>query len=63
MFHSNYLEKSFLKRKSSGLMALALLGVTLLSLVLFKPETAVFQNVLSRMCVIFRGPVTIFCYF
>lgn len=63
MFHSSYLEKSFLKRKSSGLIALALLGVTLLSLVLFKPETAVFQNVLSRMCVVFRGPVTIFCYF
>lgn len=63
MFHSSYLEKSFLRRKSSGLIALALLGVTLLSLVLFKPETAVFQNVLSRMCVVFRGPVTIFCYF
>lgn len=63
MFHSSYLKKSFLRRKSSGLIALALLGVTLLSLVLFKPETAVFQNVLSRMCVIFRGPVTIFCYF
>lgn len=63
MFHSSYLEKSFLRRKSSGLIALVLLGITLLSLVLFKPETAVFQNVLSRMCVVFRGPVTIFCYF
>lgn len=63
MFHSTYLEKSFLSRKSSGLIALALLGVTLVSLVLFKPETTIFQSVLSHMCVIFRGPVTIFCYF
>lgn len=57
-----YLKVQFLKRKSSGIIALALLGVTLLSLVLFKPETSIFQNLLSRMCVLFRGPVTIFCY-
>ena len=62
MFLSSLFEKDFLKRKSSGLIALALLCVTLLSLVLFKPDTAFFQNLLSRMCVVFRGPVTIFCY-
>lgn len=63
MILSNYFNKTFLKRKSSGLIALSLLVVTLLSLSLFKPETDVFQNILSRMCVLFRGPVTIFCYF
>lgn len=62
MFLSSLFEKEFLKRKSSGLIALALLCVTLLSLVLFKPDTAFFQNLLSRMCVVFRGPVTVFCY-
>jgi len=60
---SSYLNKQFLQRKSSGVIAIGLLAVTLLSLVLFKPDTAIFQNLLSRMCVIFRGPVTIFCYF
>lgn len=63
MLHLPYLGKSFLKRKSNGLIALALLGVTLFSLAVFKPETAIFQDILSRMCVVFRGPVTIFCYF
>lgn len=63
MFNSVYFNKTFFKRKSNGLFALALLGVTLLSLVLFKPETEVFQNLLSHMCIILRGPVTIFCYF
>lgn len=63
MFLSNYLDKSFLRRKSNGLIALALLGVTLLSLILFQPETRLFQSFLSNMCVMFRGPVTIFCYF
>lgn len=63
MILSNYFNKTFLRRKSSGLIALSLLVVTLLSLSLFKPETDVFQNILSRMCVLFRGPVTIFCYF
>lgn len=63
MLHSSYFESSFLKRKSTGIIALALLGVTLLSLVIFKPETAAFQGILSHMCVSFRGPVTIFCYF
>lgn len=62
MLHLSYLEKGFLRRKSSGIIALAVLAVTLLSLVLFKPETSIFQNLLSRMCVLFRGPVTIFCY-
>ena len=60
---SKYYEKQFLQRKSSGLIALALLGVTILSLAIFRPQTEIFQNLLSRMCVIFRGPVTIFCYF
>lgn len=63
MFQLNILSKEFLRRKSSGLIALALLAVTLLSLVLFKPETSIFQGVLSRMCLVLRGPVTIFCYF
>ncbi len=62
MSQFSYFEKSFLKRKSSGLIALALLAVTLVSLIVFKPETSIFQSLLSRMCVIFRGPVTIFCY-
>lgn len=63
MLNNLYLEKAFLQRKSSGLIALGLLFVTLLSLILFKPDTQFFQNLLSRMCVVFRGPVTIFCYF
>lgn len=63
MSSSKFNEKSFLKRKSSGIITLALLCVTILSLIIFKPQTEVFQNILSRMCVIFRGPVTIFCYF
>lgn len=62
MMKTKFLEKEFLKRKSSGIIALALLVATLLGLILFKPETSVFQNLLSRMCVFFRGPVTIFCY-
>lgn len=62
MLHSSYFGKSFLKRKSSGIIALALLGVTLLSLAIFPPETAIFQGILSRLCVAFRGPVTVFCY-
>lgn len=62
MLQSNFLSKQFLQRKSSGLIALALLCVTLVSLVIFKPDGAFFQNLLSRMCVVFRGPVTIFCY-
>lgn len=62
MVSKRYFEKSFFQRKSSGLVALMLLAATILSLVLFKPETEAFQNVLSQMCMIFRGPVTIFCY-
>lgn len=58
----SYFSKRFLAKKSNGIIALALLGVTLLSLILFKPETSFFQNILSQMCLIFRGPVTIFCY-
>lgn len=41
---------------------MSLLFVTITSLVLFHPETSIFQDFLSRMCVMFRGPVTIFCY-
>lgn len=63
MFHSSYLEKSFIRRKSSGITALALLTVTIFSLAVFHPETEFFQSLLSHMCVIFRGPVTIFCFF
>ena len=63
MFVKNYLEKSFLMRKTNGLIALSLLAVTILSLVLFKPEVFVFQDVLSKLCVLFRTPVTLFCYF
>ncbi len=63
MLKTTYLEKRFLKRKSNGIIALTLLAVTLLSLVIFKPEASIFQDVLSRMCVTFRGPVTIFCFF
>ena len=63
MFHSSYFEKSFIRRKSSGITALALLTVTIFSLAVFHPETEFFQALLSHMCVIFRGPVTIFCFF
>lgn len=63
MHQNKFFNKTFLERKSSGLIALSLLGVTLMSLLLFKPETSVFQNALSEMCVLFRAPVTLFCYF
>ncbi|MDE6227493.1 MAG: BCCT family transporter [Muribaculaceae bacterium] len=62
MYFSNYFQKGFLQRKSSGLIALALLAVILMCLVLFKPDTTFFQHLLSSMCLVFRGPVTIFCY-
>ena len=63
MLQLKFLSRDFLRRKSSGLIALALLAVTLLSLVLFKPETSIFQSILSQLCLRLRGPVTIFCYF
>ena len=63
MLKFNFIEEHFLKRKTNGIIALSLLIVTIISLVFFKPETSVFQNVLSKLCVLFRGPVTIFCYF
>ena len=63
MSTNHYLEKSFLNRKTNGIIALLLLIVTILSLVLLKPETSVFQNVLGELCVVLRTPVTFFCYF
>lgn len=63
MFQTKYLEKPFLTRKVNGLSALLLLCATLLMLMVLKPEAAIFQNVLSGMCLALRGPVTIFCYF
>ena len=58
-----FFKNQFIKRKISGLVTLVSLGVTLLCLCIIKPKTAIFQNALSHMCVTFRGPVTIFCYF
>lgn len=66
MFQTNlsrYLEKAFLERKTNGIIALILLAITLLTLVIVKPEASAFQNALSYLCVLFRGPVTLFCYF
>lgn len=63
MLKSSYFEISFLKRNSSGIISLALLGLALLSLAILQPDAAIVNDILSRMCVIFRGPVTIFCYF
>lgn len=59
----NYLKKNFIKRKSNGIITLLLLFVTILSLFIFKPETSIFQKVLSDLCVTFRTPVTFFCFF
>lgn len=63
MSKSHKFENTFIKSKTSGLIVLALLAVTIFSLVVFKPETSFFQNLLSQLCLLFRGPVTIFCYF
>jgi len=60
---SHYFEKAFLKRKTSGIIALILLAVVLLTLVILRPDAAVFQNALAYLCRILRGPVTLFCYF
>ena len=59
----NFSKTQFLQRKTNGIIALSFLSVTIISLAFFKPETSVFQKVLSDLCVLFRGPVTIFCYF
>lgn len=62
-FHlKSYFEKSFLKRKTSGLIALGMLVVILAGLVIVRPDGKIFQDILSNLCVMFRGPVTIFCY-
>lgn len=63
MFQTNYLEKTFLTRKINGLLALVLLSTILLMLMVLNPDTAIFQNLLSDLCLLLRGPVTIFCYF
>lgn len=55
-------KKDFLKCSPSGLITLIILSLILIGLVVFQPDTSIFQNLLSRMCVILRGPVTIFCY-
>lgn len=60
---SNYIKSSFIIRKSNGLIVLALLTITVIALLVFKPESTFFSNILTNLCIIFRGPVTVFCYF
>lgn len=56
-------KKSFLDRKANGIIALSVLLVVVLSLFISGADTAFFKSALSKMCIDFRGPVTIFCYF
>lgn len=63
MFLKKLTENSFLKRKTSGIVVLCLLLVTILSLTIFKPETSIFKDLLSNLCIVLRAPVTVFCYF
>lgn len=58
-----FFSKGFLERKTNGLIALAALLAVVLALVISGADTSFFKNALSQMCVGFRGPVTIFCYF
>lgn len=60
---THYFEKSFLKRKTNGIITLVLLTVTLLVLLVTKPEVAIFQDALSYLCIVLRAPVTLFCFF
>lgn len=58
-----FLNKGFLCRKTNGIIALCVLLAVVLALFISGADTAFFKNALSQMCVDFRGPVTIFCYF
>ena len=50
------------ERKTSGIIALAVLTLALLVLAVTRPEATAFQQSFATMCVGFRGPVSIFCY-
>lgn len=56
-------QKSWWGRKTNGLIALGVLLVVVLLLFISGADTAFFKSALSKMCIDFRGPVTIFCYF
>lgn len=50
------------ERKTNGVVAMALLSLSLLVLAVVKPDATAFQQTFATMCVGFRAPVTIFCF-
>lgn len=48
---------------SNAIWAATILIITVVVIAVFNPDTQAFKTALNNMCIWFRGPVTIFCYF